>query len=319
LFGFSVAQSPSIGMIEEKFCNNWIISNELDLVGKAWEEISICVQLKNLSNIDMDINIDFLDSVVTSDAFKNRACNAADRPKVNFGNFMMDYEKTIKIKWWETIQKEVKIKFPVGFQWLSHGCVAYNVIGESNKIEWNNMFNIIVRNVKFVDILITKAEIKSDFQLLFGPKIQKNNNWKYVINFALKNKWNVSQLVNISWDLSNFFGYKKHLLVSNLSIKPGRDSDIFTDEFDLPSYKWFLKIKSIISYMPELDFNITNSNISENTLSWWEILINKIVFVFSWTFVWLIGVIIVILILIYLSLFRRRRKIVTVDPQSGTI
>jgi hypothetical protein len=46
----------------------------------------------------MNINIDFLDATITQDAFSNRACNAADRPKTYFGNFMLDYDKIVNIK-----------------------------------------------------------------------------------------------------------------------------------------------------------------------------------------------------------------------------
>lgn len=64
----------------------------------------------------MSVNVDFLDSIITEDTFKNRGCNAADRPKVYFGNFMEAYEKTISIKAGETIQKTYTIKFPIGFK-----------------------------------------------------------------------------------------------------------------------------------------------------------------------------------------------------------
>ncbi|MEI6774787.1 MAG: hypothetical protein WCL18_08705 [bacterium] len=92
--GFSIkgfAQSYVLGMIEVKFCNNNTTNNEVDLTSKAGKMLSLCVEFVNKSTAPVTINVEFLDSVITADAFKNRACNASDRPKKNFGNFMLPY------------------------------------------------------------------------------------------------------------------------------------------------------------------------------------------------------------------------------------
>ena len=78
-------------MIEVKFCNDNTTKNEVDLTSKAGKQLSLCVEFVNKSTASVTVNVEFLDSLITADAFKNRACNAADRPKKRFGNFMLPY------------------------------------------------------------------------------------------------------------------------------------------------------------------------------------------------------------------------------------
>ena len=85
------AQSSLLGMIDVTFCNNNQTKEELDLISKAGNKLPICVEFTNKSNASVSINAEFLDSIITDDSSKNRACNAADRPKTQFGNFMLPY------------------------------------------------------------------------------------------------------------------------------------------------------------------------------------------------------------------------------------
>lgn len=85
------AQPYMLGMIEVRFCNNDQISKELDLINKAGNKLPICVEFTNKATDPITINVEFLDSVITDDSLKNRACNAADRPKKQFGNFILPY------------------------------------------------------------------------------------------------------------------------------------------------------------------------------------------------------------------------------------
>jgi hypothetical protein len=78
-------------MIEVRFCNDNKTNNEVDLTSKAGKKLSLCVEFVNKATAPVTINVEFLDSLITADAFKNRACNAADRPKTQFGNFILPY------------------------------------------------------------------------------------------------------------------------------------------------------------------------------------------------------------------------------------
>lgn len=91
------AQSYLLGMVDVEFCNDDMTSKELDLVTKAGDKFPLCIEFTNTSSFPITINIDFLDSIITTDTTKNRACNAADRPKTQFGNFMLPYDSEVTI------------------------------------------------------------------------------------------------------------------------------------------------------------------------------------------------------------------------------
>jgi hypothetical protein len=81
-----------------QFCNNNQKTNEIDTIIKAGQKTPLCIQFTNTSNQKLTVNIEFVDAVVTDDAFKNRACNAPDRPKTHFANFMQEYTHTIVLQ-----------------------------------------------------------------------------------------------------------------------------------------------------------------------------------------------------------------------------
>ena len=80
------------------FCNDNHITNEIDTVTKAGEKKPLCIQFTNVSNKKLTINVEFVDAVITDDSSKNRACNAPDRPKTQFANFIQDYPHTITLE-----------------------------------------------------------------------------------------------------------------------------------------------------------------------------------------------------------------------------
>lgn len=102
-------------MIDVKFCNNNQIKKELDIINKAGDRLPICVNFTNKGNEPITINVEFLDSVITDDSLKDRACNAADRPKKQFGNFLLPYKGKLILPPKQTIQKKYDIQHPVGF------------------------------------------------------------------------------------------------------------------------------------------------------------------------------------------------------------
>ena len=90
-FAKTSAQSNAFGMITVNFCNDNQTNKEVDMVSKAGDTVPICVVFTNQASTAITINVEFLDSIITADALKDRACNAPDRPKTQFGNFMLPY------------------------------------------------------------------------------------------------------------------------------------------------------------------------------------------------------------------------------------
>ncbi len=313
---FSSAQDVQLWSIDLNFCNNQAITSELDLTTKAGEQTPICINFVNTSPEDTTINIDFLDSTITQDWHKNRACNAADRPKKYFGNFMLDYEKTITLKWNSTIQKIFNIKPPIWYKWLSHGCIAYNLVQTGEKAG-ESMLNIVVRKIKFIDIFVWETQIKSQINIW---SIKTIKTWK-ITNFQiwLRNIWNISQNATISWTISNIFWFKKILQINKntIIIPPNEEMFIQTDNEDLimPPYGWPFTVSFEIINKPSFDFNIKedvpNNTIPKDVIAGWSFKISKTFFIFNPYFIW---VLIILLILIYLAFFKKRKRII-LNPQ----
>ena len=94
-FAFGQVPVPALGSIKAQFCDDGVVTNDLNLVTRAGQKLPFCIQFINTASSGVVLNIDFLDSIVTDDAFKRRACNAADRPKTSFGNYVLPYEKSL--------------------------------------------------------------------------------------------------------------------------------------------------------------------------------------------------------------------------------
>lgn len=297
----------TIWNIEMNFCNNLEITNELDLVWKAWEDIPICIEFTNIWE-DSNIKIDFLDSTITQDDQKLRACWAWEWDKNNFWKFMKSYENIVFLKWWEKTQKNFFVNFPAWYKGLSHGCFAYNIVSD-NKVQnqWS-MFNIIVRKVKFIDVFVWDTQIKSQIKI---GSIKTIKDWK-TTNFEIEiqNIWNTIQEIDIKWNIKNIFWFNQDLDIkeNNLEINQNEKTTIKTNNENLvlPLYKWFFTVKFDIISKPNFDFNIWNSNIPKDIILWWTFTEKKTVFIPNFYFFWIA---LIFIILIYLS-FHRRHKIV---------
>lgn len=247
------AQSYLLGMIDINFCNHDQANKELDVIAKAGEDYPLCVEFTNKSTSDITINVEFLDSIITDDSIKNRACNAADRPKRHFGNFLLPYEKDITLPAQETTQKIYMTKYPIGFSWLSHGCLAYYIVG--GDIADSDMLTVRIRSIKYIDIFVANKTPIQVIKLSQAPILTRIDN-EYIISFWLVNQWNIDEKIHVVNTLSNIFGYQKEFNFD--AIIPANTWIILTTpSFIMPIYGWPYRFKGKISYTPQFDFNIT--------------------------------------------------------------
>jgi len=249
----SFAQTSRLWSVEMSFCNNDEKTNEVDLATKIWRDTPICVQFTNVTNKKIALNVELVDGVVTDDKTL-RACNAPDRPKTQFANFVKEYDHTVMLQSWETIRKEYIVQYPIWFEWLSHWCIMYNVVGGS-KQEWNNFFNIIIRSAKFIDIFVSGTKPIQALEIFQNPDIQRV--WadnEYIITLWVVNKGNVDEKVHIVSLLSSLT-YQEEFSFD--IIIPANTWTIFTTpSFILPVYGWPFRFTSKIAYTPEFNFNI---------------------------------------------------------------
>jgi len=296
------AQSYLLGVIEVKFCNYDQTNKELDLVSKAGNKLPICVEYTNKSDNPITINVEFLDSVITADTIKNRACNASDRPKTQFGNFMLPYTWEITLPQQQTIQKEYIIQHPIGFSGLSHGCLAYNIVWWD--INNDDMFSVRIRSIKYVDVFVSDTKTVQAIKLSQSPILTKMDN-EYIISFWIKNEGNVEEKLHIVSTLSNIFGYQKEFTFDTI-IPANTWMILTTPNFIMPVYGGPYRFKSRISYTPQFNFNITNGTHPSKIYTWGIKKTQTLIFVRtrqSWT-----AVIILILIIIAISRWWRRKQ-----------
>lgn len=294
------AQSYLLGMIDVSFCNQEQNNNELDLVTKASEVLPICVQYTNTSTVPITINTEFLDSVVTSDSKKNRACNASDRPKMQFGNFMLPYTWDFTLASWATVKKTYEIKYPIGFSGLSHGCLAYYVIGAD--IVDSSMFTIRIRSTKYIDVFVSNTTAMQSIKVSQSPILTKTDG-EHILSFGIKNEGNVEEKVHITSVLSNIFGYQKEFMFD--TIIPANSWVILTTpNFILPVYGWPFRFKSKISYTPQFNFNIIGGTHPSKIYTWWIKISQTLVFV--WTRQSRTAILIILFIILWI--FRKNKK-----------
>lgn len=279
----------SLNMIEVGFCNNNQKSNELDLVTKAWKKLPICVEFTNTSTSSITINVEFLDSVITADAYKDRACNAWDRPKLQFGNHMFPYTGDLILPPQKTIQKEYIIKYPIGFSWLSHGCLAYYLVWSDVP---SDMFTVRFRTVKYLDVLVSDSEAIQAISISQKPIIQKKAD-EYVVSLWIINNGNIDEKVHVISTLSNVLWFTQEF-VFDTTLSSDTWTTFTSPSFILPIYGWPFVLSTKIFYTPQFNFNIDDTKTTSDIYVWGTKNIKNIFFVWTRQF----GVIIVIILLL---------------------
>lgn len=289
----------NLSMIEVGFCNDNQKSNELDLVTKAWKKLPICVEFTNTSTSPITINVEFLDSVITADAYKDRACNAWDRPKIQFGNHMLPYTGDITIPPQKTIQKEYTIKYPIGFSWLSHGCLAYYLVWSDMP---SDMFTVRFRTVKYLDVLVSDSQAIQAINISQKPSIQKKGN-EYIISLWIINTGNIDENVHVVSTLSNVLWFRQEFIFDTIL-----SSDTWTTftspSFILPMYGWPFVLSTKIRYTPHNNFNIDNEKVTSDIYTWGTKNIKNIFFLWTWQF----GILLLLIFLLIGSFIRMVHK-----------
>lgn len=295
------AQSYLLGMIEVNFCNHEQANKELDIITKAGEVKDICVEITNKWSQNITLNLEFLDSIITSDSLKDRSCNASDRPKTQFGNFLLPYSGEVYLPAHTTIQKTYPINYPIGFSWLSHGCLAYHIVGSD--IPDSSMLTVRIRSIKFVDIFVAWTQAKQMIKLSQSPILTRIDD-EYIISFGIKNEGNVPENIHIVSKISNIFGYQKDF-VFDTTIPAQTWTILTTQSFVLPAYGGPYRFKNKISYIPQFNFNITNGTHPSALYAWGTKRTQTILFVRSRQSRLTLG----ILWLFIYAIFRRKKTI----------
>lgn len=252
----------SVTDITAKFCNSWVLTENLNITTDSAKLNEICTQFTNSSDKDISINIGFPDWAITNDSFKKKACRTESN-RDNFWKYVIQKNKTITIPAQKTIIEKNHIKFPAGFEWITHGCLTY-FINNTNS-DSNNWVNVIVRQTSYIDILVGskfKREIKLEKfaktnNLWSNKKINTEFNFDSTISIKLNfiNSWDVDETFIGSWKIYDKFWFSKDFEIQETKLTSNSKTEISVNIWSLPFYWWMFKIELNWTIVPDIVFN----------------------------------------------------------------
>lgn len=256
-----VSFAQNIWDIDVSFCNSWIENDSyFTLITEAWKTENVCVNIKNHSQKPVSIHIDFVDGAI-SDQW-NSVCFAPDYAQKEFSKYIAQFDTDLDLQWWEEIQKNYELQYPIWFSWLSHGCISYYINSDENN---EGGVSMIFRKVNRIDVLVWWTEVSSRIKINDVSYIWDTYSKK--LWFNIENNGNIDQEVTVTWFISWWFRYLEPFDLWSFILKAGESVLVYTNELHIPRYKWRFFANSYISNEPSVDFSIAHSNIYDNEYS----------------------------------------------------
>ena len=200
-----------------------------------------------------------------------------------------------------------KIVIPPGITWPQIWCLAYKWWAQYD-LWW--MFSLVVRKIENLIIVVwwetnvnktikTLDTVWGVFSTNKKIKIQVDKDNNGSLSVIIKNEWNISQNITITWKIYNALGFQKDFIMDKKQINPGIESEFKTDIGILPSYKWFFTVKLNVKGDPIFLFPVSNEKSKE------PIYISEQgkIFVFAWMRI----IILIVALFIIFKLFVHKR------------
>lgn len=288
------------------YCNEWIenLSNTLSYAITQGTPFKVCFKMSNSANQDIKIRIDLVDLV-------NWICSVNDKTIYDFisQDDVKGFEE-ITIPAWNYLIKEFEITYPVWVEWDQWACTMFNIIKEE-EAQWN-IATIVSRAYPMRFFVWTLDDVKNIIDVE-NIELSLDDNKDLIMNFDVKNKWNLENLVELSGTISNIFGYSKKFSIEWAHVMPGQLWHVTANLWSIPSYGWLFNIDFKAFATPYFSYDISKSSIDPS-------LIEMKTFDFKTTYFKmprLIIAIAIILILLIIALFRKpKQKVVYIqNPQ----
>lgn len=207
----------------------------------------------------MSIHIDFVDGAVSDQG--NSVCYAPDYSQKEFSKYISNFEADIDLEWWEEVQKNYELRYPIWFSWLSHGCISYYINSDENE----GGVSMIFRKVNRIDVLVWWTEVSSRIKI--NDVYYEWNDYEHELLFNIENNGNIDQEVTITWFVEWWFNYRENFDLWSFVLKAGESTLVSAHGIHLPNYRWRFHVYSYISNEPNVDFSIAHSNIYDNEYS----------------------------------------------------
>ena len=265
IFSFTFAQNSSVWDVTVEFCNDDTNAKKLNLVMEGGIEGDICMDFTNYSSEDVVVKYGFVDGVMTAGEDPRPACKNEWEWDA-FGQYVSQDTDTITILAWQTVRQKAKIKYPAGFSGMVNGCLTYYIAqDQSNLWDENNMFSVLVRRAKFINVLVG-GELKRNVQFSNSDAVSyyyDSQTDEFVINISLTNSGNVDENLSITWVVTNAFGYKKDILIENIKMISDSTQNIEIRVGDLPRYKLSYNADLTMVGEPEFAFDVSSDEMKQ--------------------------------------------------------
>lgn len=252
----------SISDISTKFCNDWMLLEDLIFSTNSAKLNEICTQFTNNTNQDISIKIGFPDGAITNDEYKKQACRWEWNIE-NFWKYVIQKNKILTIPAQQSIIEKNHIRFPAWFSWIVHGCQT--IFLDETSTDKTNLVNIVTRKTSYIDILVWwnfKREINTQFfnrvnNLGTNKKINTSFNLDSSLSLKLNfiNSWDIDEFIQWSWTISNNFWFSKEFTIQQTKISSNSTEILNINIGNLPFYWWFYKIQINWKIEPKIDFN----------------------------------------------------------------
>lgn len=291
------------------YCNEWIDnpSRTLNYAINQWEPFKVCFIMSNSANQDIKVRIRMVDLL-------NGICSVNSTTIYNFisPDDIKDFDE-ITIPAGNYIIKEFNILYPVWIEWDQGACTMFNIIKEEESTA--NISAIVNRAYPMQFFVWTLDNVKNEIAIE-NVELALDDNKDLIMNFDIKNKWNLENLVELSGTVSNIFGYSKKFSIEWWHVLPGGLWHVTANLWSIPSYGWLFNIDFKAYATPYFSYDISKSSIDPS-------LIEMKTFDFKTTYFKMpriIFAIIIILILLIITMIRKpKEKVVYIQaPQQPT-
>ena len=314
-FGLSKA---NVGNVYMRYCEDiasktWFSSNKTILLEGGTKK-ELCFYFYTDSVEPVYIQYGFYEGTLDPSWLQN--CEVKSPNKIS--SFFMEPELTGRL-FSVSSDKPKKVKetvlAPVWISWMQLWCIAYFIVDPPKEMEEWQMFSVLIRKAIPLNMFIwSSTSIQNSISLLKNSwkiystdnkvKITVNSDDTLSLGFLVKNDGNITQNVNISGKLYNFFWFEKSFDFQQ-KIGPWETKELWESLWMIPSYKWFFTVKYAVKNDPSFNFEIVWL---EDKYKIWSFASYKAqIYVFSW--ITLIAVVLAIFIII--RAFRPRRRM---DP-----
>lgn len=295
------------------FCNNKEVpTKELQMTTMPWNKNEICLYFVNDSEYDLEIEAGIVDWYEDEWEGRSLNCNLLKDDSIIYNYTEKNRESPLTIPANTRISKNLYITFPVWTEWEVPTCLVYSLVWDT-KSAWD-MFSFKFRTAYYLDFFVAWEFTWTNKISIKKNDISLDPSWAIIIDGIIQNDSALNNVVNITWIISNIFGYHKEFVLSGIKLKASGESAFnnkdLSDKNYLPRYKWLFNIKLHISYQPYFEFDASNLKLDPDVLEEKQMIYSTNYFEMPRTIVWVWALVV---LLMFFAFRKPKTKIVYVN------